>query len=179
MSGQLDIFAQAAADNSVPSSAWKRPKNAEGSWEEGYGPHATWKAFWDSLEPGEPIQVYRDSQGYRAHVHAQRDRVTGLWVGHCDEAGPTGSSCGIPTYRPAAYRSKEECVSAWSNTAFQMLEKRTKRDAEYTAWRARFDKEHQARRLALIQAELDADDNPETGEEGMAKRLAEHLEAGG
>lgn len=173
MAGQLDIFVEAAADNSVPASNWTRPKGDGQYWCEGFGPHASWEDFSAALEPGDRVQVYKDSKGYRAHVYANRDRVTGLWVGHYDEGNSTGASYGLPSYRPAAYRSKEDCIAAWSNLAFQALEKRAKRDEEYIAWRKRFDSDHQRERLARIQADLDADPNPETGEEGMADRFAE------
>lgn len=136
---QTDMFAESAAENAIPSSTWMRPANADEHWDEGNGPHATWEAFQDALEPSQCVEVHRDSQGYHARVWANRDRMTGLWVGHCDERSSTGGSFGIATYHPAAYRSREECIAAWTKIALRRLDERKRQDGDLRDWRARFD----------------------------------------
>ncbi len=175
MSGQLDIFATSAAENAIPDTNWTKPEGAERYWCPGNGPHATWDDFAASLEDGDRVEVYRDKQGYRAYVYANRDRVSGLWVGHCDEGNFTGESCGIATYSPAAYRTKDDCLAAWKEIALQRIENRKKRDGEYAAWRKKFDDAHAEERRARIAADLDSDEDPGTGEEGMAERYAASL----
>lgn len=136
---QTDMFAESAAENAIPSSTWTRPANADEHWDGGNGPHATWEAFQDALEPSQCVEVHRDSQGYHARVWANRDRMTGLWVGHCDERSSTGGSFGIATYHPAAYRSREECIAAWAKIALRRLDERKRQDGDLRDWRARFD----------------------------------------
>ena len=139
MSAQIDMFTASAAENAIPSSTWTRPANADEYWDGSNGPHPTWEAFRAALEPSGCVEVHRDSQGYHARVWANRDRVTGLWVGHCDEGSSTGGSYGIATYHPAAYRSREECIAAWTEIALREVEDRKRRDGEDREWRQRFD----------------------------------------
>ncbi len=121
MNQQADMFAAAAVENAVSPNTWARPNIATEYWSEGFGPHASHEALAAALEPGDRIEVHRDSQGYRAWVFANRDGSTGLWVGHCDEISSTGGSYGIATYHPAAYRSREECIAAWTEIALRKV----------------------------------------------------------
>lgn len=121
-SGQLDIFAAAAEEDAVPHTAWTEPEGAWAHWNASLGPHPSWEDACEHRQDKDAIDVYQDKDRFRARVFVEFDRLTGLWIGGFQADAPTAGHCRAPTYYPAAYRSREACIAAWTERALAQIE---------------------------------------------------------
>lgn len=123
MTAQLDIFAAAAEEDSIPDTTWPPhygPVN-RWSWNPCLGPHPTWEAFVECWTEEDSIDVYEDKRGYKASVRISKDASTGLWIGYYRVNYRYGGISGAPTYSPAAYHTRESCIAAWTERAMQLV----------------------------------------------------------
>lgn len=149
---QLDIFADAPVDagDIVLPDHWSAPDGAWEHWNPSLGPHGSWNEARQHRSPEDAIEVYRGKGRWKALVFIALDDVTGLWIGGMQVDAPTAGTIGPPTYYPAAYRSREVCISEWTKRALAQVGKYKQEIESYRAWRVKFDQRssHAARAAA-------------------------------